>query len=399
MTFEKFQAMACSSKVPFPEKLYCDSSSGDLIGSYIMVDSRSRDFSELLVSQEAVSPYVYLNANRTHSNLLVYCEGTPELIPAETWRSVITEALSRNPHATLTASMLGAECSQSAEMICSDMKKIAMKVARDLAGWIIFTERGGVWTISARCVRHVDPETPTTVSASPMGSTGRYSKWTSDCSNQWEIRGRISTQSILPWIDHAGMDTRWRSLLSQMGCFDSGESKPVSVVLRPVISTPTKGTLPTVDESSISGVSTMASPPSSPHQAPTYSGNVTQESVNLFCWNVACTNNVCDKKSTTLTSPKFRYNDAEYIATLSGWHQTLAAEEYQPFMKVSLVRIVEEERKSDAVLFSVTVDGCTSSGLKRMGPEGIFEVVFDRSRRLTGYGDEMSIKIDFAIGS
>ena len=402
MNFGNFRAMANSSKVPFPEKLYCDSSSGDLIGSYLLVDSRSRDFSKLLVSHEAVSPYVYLNANRTHSNLLVYCEGTPDLIPADMWTAVITDALSRNPQATLTASMRGEEAEEAAVQICADIKKAAMSACRDLVGWIIFTERGAGWGITARCVRSLDPDTPSTIPPSPLGSTGRFAKLVADYSNVWEVRSRQSSpSSILPWINRGGLDVRWINLLSQVGCFDSNETKPVSVVLR-AITTPTKETLPTVDESTISAssLSTMVSPPSSPRDSTRSCGNMTQVAENSFRWDV------CEKiyQRVEVASPKFRYKDDEYFVKVSGLYETGYVE---PYWKVSLVRL-HSRYDNYHVKFSVMVEvgGLTpplSSGWKRMGPEGVFEVLFDRKRVMdavatVGGFTDMKITLEFDNG-
>ena len=397
MKFGNFRAMAHSSKMPFPEKLYCDSSSGDLIGSYLLVDSRSRDFSKLLVSHEAVSPYVYLNANRTHSNLLVYCEGTPDLIPADMWRSVITEALSRNPRAALAASMQGEGSEDAAVQICADIKRVAMSACRDLVGWIIFTERGGMWGITARCVRNVDPDTPTTVSASPLGSTGRFSKLTSECSNVWEVRSKSSSPTILPWMmNRGGLDARWLNLISQVGCFDTNDTNqnPVSVVLRP-ITTPSKDStiLPTVDESTISSssLSTMVSPPGSPVVTSPSCGFITQVAENKFCWEIS--KYVCEEFYERI-SPTFQYKDEEYLVRVSAPSPL--------FLKVSLVRCKNEGSKKCDVKFSVMVEAGSgmpplSSGWKRMGPEGIFEVLFDRSRRMPS-GDDVRITLAFDNG-
>ena len=380
MNFGNFRAMANSSKVPFPEKLYCDSSSGDLIGSYLLVDSRSRDFSKLLVSHEAVSPYVYLNANRTHSNLLVYCEGTPDLIPADMWRAVITEALSRQPDASRVLSIRGKEVEAAAVQICAEIKNAAMSACRDLVGWIIFTERNGVWGITARCVRSLDPDTPTTIPSSPLGSTGRFSKLVADYSNVWEVRGRDSTSSVLPWLKYGGLDTRWINLLSQVGCFDTNETKPVSVMLRP-ITTPTKEILPTVDESTISAgsMSTMITPPGSPQDSggKCY-GTLTQiVAEKKFRWDV------CEKiyqMADDISSPMFRYKDVEYFVNVSGLYESRSSS--SPYLKVSLKRT---SNTCENVKFAVTVQagGCIpplSSGWKWLGPEGVFEVLFDRNR-------------------
>ena len=368
MNSGNFRAMN-AIKMPIPDKLYCESSSGDLVGTYSLIDSRSRDFSELLVSHGAVSPYVYLSANQTHTNLLVYCESTPDLIPADKWRSVLSEAVSRNPHATLAASMQG-ECRGDAAIgICADIMKVAMSACKDLVGWVIFTERTGEWTISARCVRCIEPETPTTISASPLGSTGRYAKLTSDCSNVWEVRSSWSSSSILPWLSTDGLDPRWSSLLSQEGCFDTSETKPVSVVLRPL----TSSTLPTVDESSIStaSLSTMVSPPTSPYTRPRCVGVIFCPSSTEFCWDLGGPQIALD----SIESPKFQYKDEEYRLRVSGIQD-------EPFTSVSL--IMSEGKKFD-VKFSIKID-CgagwpqISSGWKRMAPDGIFKVLFDRKR-------------------
>ena len=395
MRFENFRAMASSLKMPFPEKLYCDSSSGDLIGSYLLVDSRSRDFSKLLVSHDAVSAYVYLNANRTHSNLLVYCEGTPDLIPADMWRSVITEALSRNPEATLAASMDAERTEETAAQICADIKKVAMSACRDLVGWIIFTERGGVWGTTARCVRSLDPDTPTTISASPLGSTGRFAKLASDYSNVWEVRGRPSSVSTIPpWVSRGGLDSRWINLLSQVGCFDTNETKPVSIVLRPITS-PTKEILPTVDESAISAgsLSTMITPPGSPRVMDRCSGHVGQIAANKFRWeDIVCEDKIYHVIETV--SPKFRYKDEEYLVNVSG---------YNSFLRVSLVRLDPAEIENVKFSFTLEAPGMhpLSSGWKNMGPEGTFEVLFDRNRVIDASGvviPDMKITLEFDKG-
>jgi hypothetical protein len=359
----------------FPDKLYCESSSDDLVGPYSLIDSRSRDFSEILVSHEAMSPYVYLNANHTHTNLLVYCEGTPDLIPADKWRSVISEAISRNPRASLSASMHGEDSDDAVTRISSDIKKVAMNACKDLVGWVIFTEKSGLWMITARCVRCIDPDTPTTISASPLGSTGRYARLTSDCSNVWEVRSKRTSESIIPWIKKNDLDSRWFALLSQPGCFECSETKPVSVVLRPITSSP-KEILPTVDESTIStaSLSTMITPPVSPYRSPPYCGSITNPKSDEFCWEIEGSR---QEDSQPIESPKFQYRDQEYRLRVTGLHSS-----HEPFVSVSLM--ILEGKKFD-VKFSVKID-CggdsppISSGWKRMGPEGIFKVLFDRNR-------------------
>lgn len=274
------------SSFRFPDEIDCSAKDARISGRYRFTTSAGRLPLSLVNSVDSKVTLIYEKMN-SKGVYMVYCEGTPELLPGDIWETVVGDALSRHAHANMSAAVSGVISQEVLGNVCQDIMQVATEVSKELVGWFIIECVNDVLVPLARCVQRIDigvsSEEKSESSTSPPNRISSWEVRTKDCpeSPGWLVRG---------------LSPSWSTLVVQPGCFEKESTLLVKCVVSPIKRPTSARSLQTVHESSdMSSISagtesTMASPPSSPISLKIivpFCGAVEETSDKVFRWDLA----------------------------------------------------------------------------------------------------------------
>jgi hypothetical protein len=353
-----------------PESIECTGAFGSvqqpLIGSYWLsgLDGQKR---VNLTTTPSGKTYIFEKDGAPADVILVYCEGVPELLPADIWETVIADALAGNAEANMVAAASAGELSDLvAEKICSDIRSIACEVSHELVGWIIVTYSNGALTPLARCTQRFD---------SPVSVGAGFPVF--DSSVSWETRHRPSDRSGLPDWFSSHLSPSWLNLVTQSGCFtktSSFSAKPatssfLSPRTPPIFTPPATGRLPVVTIPSSGAIETI--------EEFKINWKLNENDLNMKLPETFC-----------IESPKFSIDGiGEFMI------QFTPIDLFNNSMiNLNLIKI--ENSKNAEIKFKISIENSANSGLKKIDPvDDQFEVLID-PRKVFGPGDSMGTKIE-----
>jgi hypothetical protein len=199
----------------FPDVLECSSGDSVLRGQYKLLSSSvMSSYLNFVVEPANKLMYVYSRTG-TKSVYLVYCEGVPELLPADIWETVVAEALSRHAEANMAIAVRGAMSIDVCRKVCADLQQIALEVSQELVGWLIVSAGSSHMVPLARCIQRLPEDQFLLKNA--FGSV--------EITNApWEVRDSSANIEFVPEWLNKGLDAKWIALLTQTGLFKKDEA-------------------------------------------------------------------------------------------------------------------------------------------------------------------------------
>jgi hypothetical protein len=353
----------------FPDLLECTSLDPVLRGQYKLLPSSGSNSHLSFVQQPSNHLlYVYTRVG-TKSVYLVYCEGVPELLPADIWETVIADALSRNAAANMSVAMRESVSDVVCKEVCREIMRIATEVSKELVGWLIVSAGTSHMVPLARCIQRLpDPGfTESFTQSNPVGISSAF----------WEVRDAARGKRTAPeWIS-SGLDAGWVALVTQTGLFQKEEK----FNLRPV----SQGCAPVTKPVPLSAVRRMASSRMpTVFEAPAEltgrqgiirsAGVVEHVGPQRFVWNLIGSSSALDK----ITRDAHGLESVAF-ATEDGQRFTI---DLLPFnesglVAVTLHRQIKGSVSCESVSFKITLGG-GQSGVKVMSSEkNEFTIVLD----------------------
>lgn len=201
---------AARSSFTIPRQIFCRSGTNTTSGHYAVVEGVSRGSESKLpqlIAAGATERGVLYQKSSNPCIYLVYCEGTPELLPGDIWETVLAESLAANAEANMSAAVSETPAGEVSGAVCSYIMKVAMEVSRELAGWIVLVQNTDCLVPLARCIQRV-PENCSV----PMQSVFLTEP-------NWEVHSPTVNESGPPEWLKAGLPSAWRSLVFQTGQF------------------------------------------------------------------------------------------------------------------------------------------------------------------------------------
>jgi hypothetical protein len=352
--------MASLKSTAFPDVLECESSDPVLRGQYRLVPTAGTS-SYIHFVAEPNNHVVYLYSRvGSKSVCLVYCEGVPELLPGDIWETVIADALSRHAAANMSVAVRKGMSDQVCSEICSEIRKIATEVSRDLVGWLIVSAGTSHMLPLARCIQRL-PDEPH-LRANLPGPV--------EISNaSWEVREALSSKPSVPeWISR-GLDAGWVALVTQTGLFKKDErfilapASPPPVVTQPIPLSAVRrlSSLPTVFESpidcSLSSASTIVGS----------AGRFHQLASDVYEWRFAECSSALDRL----------VRDAYGIESMP-FGQQLFALEVVPVNDSGLISLtVRRKERRGSVRFKIRLGAGQSGAKVMMDNAAEFSIVLD----------------------
>lgn len=287
----------------FPDILECFTDDSVLRGQYKLLPSSSLNPQLSFVSQPT-NPllYVYTRVG-TKSVYLIYCEGVPELLPGDIWETVIADALSRYAAANMAVAARRSVSDDVCKEICSEIKRLAIDVSKELVGWLIVSAGTSHMVPLARCIQRL-PESPADI-VQAQTTGGMPNAF-------WEVREAASPKESVPdWLAR-GLDAGWVALVTQSGFFkkDSKFALRPSSLAAPLVTKPiplsavkrmtSANRMPTLFESpfDVSGS----------YRTILSAGSFEQIGVSEFAWNLISSSSALDK----LTQDAFGIESAPF---------------------------------------------------------------------------------------
>lgn len=212
----------------FPDVLECSSGDSVLRGQYKLLPSTAMgSYLSFVVEPANKLMYAYSRTG-TKSVYLVYCEGVPELLPAEIWETVIAEALSRHAEANMAIAVKEAMSIDVCRKVCSEIKQIAVEVSKELVGWLIVSAGSSHMVPLARCIQRIPEDQFLLKNAfGPVEITNA----------PWEVRDPNTSKEFVPeWLSK-GLDAKWIALVTQTGVFKKDESFNLRPAAQPPVLT------------------------------------------------------------------------------------------------------------------------------------------------------------------
>ena len=209
----------------FPVLLECISSDDRYKGQYHLIPENPLLVNCFSAKPSSRSLLIYQKAG-VENMFLGYCEGVPELLPADIWQTVVAESLSRHAEANMSAAVATDVSPVVAMNVCEEMIRIALEVSKELVGWLLFTVDKEAMTPVARCVQRI-PEAELredSVRGNPPG--------VAQCpESSWEMMkpSNLGKRPAPSWISEK-LSPCWCILATQSGRFRTDPSFTVRQV-------------------------------------------------------------------------------------------------------------------------------------------------------------------------